>query len=66
VKKAVTTNVCEKKSSYELFPLATTHAKLAYSGSGKVVIARYSIPYLFQNVEVLPLSVGYWKISSLF
>jgi len=35
VGRAVTINVCWRKSSCELFSLATTHAKLANSGSGK-------------------------------
>ena len=40
VRRAVTINVCWRKSSCELFPLATTQAKVANSGSGKMVIAR--------------------------
>ena len=31
-----TTNVCGRKSSSELFPLATTHAKVANSGKSEV------------------------------
>jgi len=37
VRRAVTTSsVCGRKSSSELFPLATTHAKVANSGNGEV------------------------------
>jgi len=36
VRRAVTTNVCERKSSSEIFPLATTHAKVANSGNSEV------------------------------
>jgi len=39
------------------FPLATTHAKVANSGSGKMVIARYRMRYFFQKREPLPLSL---------
>jgi len=44
-------------SSCELFPLATTHAKVANSGSGKMVIARYRIHYFFQKRATLPLTL---------
>jgi len=53
VRRAVTTNVCWRKSSCELFPLATTHTKVA--NSGKMVIARYRIRYF--NSSLLPSSV---------
>jgi len=52
----------EKSSYYQrvltealakLFPLAITHAKVANSGNGKIVIARYRIRYFFQNRESL-------------
>jgi len=53
-----------EKSSYHLveellliFPLATTHAKVANSGSCKMVIARYCIRYLFQKRAALPLTL---------
>ena len=36
VRRAVTTNVCGRKSSCETFPLATTHAKVANSGNSEV------------------------------
>jgi len=49
VGRAVTTNVCWRKSSCELFPLATTRAKVANSYSGKTVIARYPIRYFFSK-----------------
>jgi len=37
--------------------LATTHVKLANSGSGKMVIARYRIRYFFQKRAVLSLTL---------
>ena len=55
VRRAVTINVCWQKSSCELFPLATTHAKVATSGSGKMGIARYRIRYFFQKRAPLSL-----------
>ena len=55
VKRAVTVNVYWRKSSCELFPLATTHAKVA--NSGKMVIARYRMRYFFQKRASLPLSL---------
>jgi len=36
LRRAVTTNVYGRKSSSELFPLATTHAKVANSGNSEV------------------------------
>jgi len=36
VRRAVSTNVCGRKSSSEHFPLATTHAKVANSGNSEV------------------------------
>jgi len=39
--------------TFELFPLATTHAKVA--NSGKIVIARCRIRYFFQKRAALPL-----------
>jgi len=54
VRRAVTINVCWRKSSCELFPCATTHAKVA--NSGKMVIARYRIRYFFQKRAELSLS----------
>jgi len=45
VRRAVTVNVYWGKSSCELFALATTHAKVANSGSGKMVIARYRMRF---------------------
>jgi len=39
------------------FFLATTRAKVANSGSGKMVIARYRIRYFFQKRAALPLTV---------
>jgi len=35
--------------------LATTHAKVANSGSGKMVIARYRMRYFFQKRAALSL-----------
>ena len=55
VRRAVTINLCWQKSSCELFPLATTHTKVANSGSSKMVIARYRICYFFQKRATLPL-----------
>jgi len=40
-----------------IFPLATTHAKVANSGSDKMVIARYRIRYFFQKRGVLSPTV---------
>jgi len=57
VRRGATISVCWRKNSCELFPLATTHAKVANSGSGKMVIARYSIRYFFQKRATLPLSL---------
>jgi len=37
--------------------LATTWAKVANSGSGKMVIARYRIRYFFQKRAALPLTL---------
>jgi len=37
--------------------LAATHAKVANSGSGKMVIARYCMRYFFQKRAALPLSL---------
>jgi len=36
VRRAVSTNACGWKSSCEVFPLATTHAKVANSGNSEV------------------------------
>jgi len=55
VRRAVTINVCWQTSSCELFPLATTHAKVANSGT--MVIARYRIRFFYQKREALSLSV---------
>ena len=57
VRRVVTINVCWRKRSCELLPFATTHAKVANSGSGKMVIARYCIRYFFQKRVSLPLSL---------
>jgi len=57
VRRAGTINVCWKKSSSELFPLATTHAKVANSGSRKMVIAHYRIRYFFKIRATLPLTL---------
>jgi len=43
--------------TFELFPLATTHAKVAISGSSKMVIARYRIRYFFQKRTAFPLTL---------
>jgi len=39
------------------FCLATTRAKVANSGSGKMVVARYRIRYFFQKRVALPLTL---------
>jgi len=57
VRRAVTVNLCLRRSSCELFPLATTRAKVANSGSGKMVIAHYHIRYFFQKRAALPLKL---------
>ena len=49
MRRAVTINVCWRKSSCELFPLSITHAKVANSGSSKMVIARYHIRYFLKK-----------------
>jgi len=51
VRRAVTT-CADVRALANFFPLATTHAKVANSGSGKVVIARYHIRF-FQKRAVL-------------
>jgi len=61
--RAVTVNVYWRKSSCELFPLVTTHAKVANSGSGKMVKARYRMRYFFQKER--RHRYRSWKISSL-
>jgi len=57
VRRAVTVNVCGRKSSCELFSLATTHAKLANSGSGEMLIVCDRIRYFFNKRAVLSLSL---------
>jgi len=56
----------EKSSYYQrvlaealakLFPFAITRAKVADSGSGKTVIARYRVRYFFQKRESFPLTL---------
>jgi len=54
VRRAVTINACWQKSSCELFPLATTHAKVAISGGGKMAIARYRIHNFFSKKSDAP------------
>jgi len=54
-RRAVTVNVYWRKSSCELFALATTDVKVANSGSGKMVIARYRMRYFFQKRAALSL-----------
>jgi len=60
VRRADTINVCWRRSSCELFPLATTHAKVA--NSGKMMIARYRVRYFYQKCG--HSRWRYWKISS--
>jgi len=36
MRRAISINVCGRKSSSKLFPLATIHAKVANSGSSEV------------------------------
>jgi len=57
VRKAVTITMCRRKSSCELFTLATSHIKEVNSGSGKMVIARYRIRYFFQKTAALRLTL---------
>jgi len=40
-----------------IFPVAITHAKVAISGSGKMVIACYHICYFFQKRAALSLTL---------
>jgi len=63
VKRAVTTNVCGQKSSCELFPLATTQAKVANSGNSDVRELATVCVIFFKTER----RYGYrsWKISSL-
>jgi len=44
-------------SSCELFPLATTHAKVANSDRSKMLIALYRNHYFFQKGAPLPLTL---------
>jgi len=57
VRRAATINVHWRKSSCELFPLATTHTKVPNSGSGEMVMALYRMRYFFQKREALPVSL---------
>jgi len=57
VRRAVTINVCWRRSSCKHFPLATTRAKVVNNSSGKTVIARYHIRYFFQKRPALPLTL---------
>jgi len=57
VRRTVTINVCWRKNFCELFPLATTHAKVANSGSAKMVLARYRIRYFFLKRAALSLTL---------
>jgi len=61
VRRRATISVCWRKNSCELFPLATTHAKVA--NSGKMVIARYRICNFFKKER--RSRYRSWKISSL-
>jgi len=56
VRRAVAINVCERKSSCERFPLATTHAKVANSGR-MVTPSCYRIRYFFRKRTALALSL---------
>ena len=56
-RRAITINVYWRKSSCELFALATTHAKVGNSGRDKMVIAHYRMRYFFQRRAALPLSL---------
>jgi len=57
VRRTFTVSVYWRMISCELFPLATTRAKVANSGSGKMVIARYRIRYFFQKRASLQLTL---------
>jgi len=56
VKSAIAINVCGRKSSCELLPLATTHTKVA--NSGKLVIARYRIHSFFKKSGATAIAPG--------
>jgi len=58
VRRVVTINVCWRKSSCELPPLATSHAKVAISGSGKMVIARYRTRYFLKKSGAIANATG--------
>jgi len=55
-RRPVTINVLTEQLLLS-FSLATSHAKVANSGSGNMVIARYRIRYFFQKRAALPLSL---------
>jgi len=64
VRRAVPVNVCWRKSSCELFTLATTHAKVANSSSCKVVIACYRICFVFFKSGATAIAPG--KLARYF
>ena len=68
MRRAVTINVCWRKSSCELFPLATTRDKVANSGSGKMVISsgvhrKFSLGDLVQSHTVVICSDGVSRLG---
>jgi len=63
LRRAVTTNVCGRKSSSELFPLATTHAKVANSGNSEVRQLATLCVIFFKKER--RYSYRSWKNSSL-
>jgi len=63
VRRVVTINVCWRKSSCELPPLATTHAKRANSSSGKIAIAS-SLPHpLFFSKKSVAIANATGKLA---
>jgi len=60
VQNSEKSSYCQRVLTEELlrtFCLATTRAKVANSGSGKMVVARYRIRYFFQKRVALPLTL---------
>jgi len=62
MRRAVITNVCGRKILQNIF-LATTLAKVANRGSGRVMIAHYRTCYFFKKER--RYNYRYRKVSSL-
>ena len=61
VRSAIAINVCWRKSSCKHFPLATSHAKVANSGSATMMIARYlGLP----TIPEWPRESRNWRLAS--